>query len=45
MSTMEAAGAKLLDMSQPFDVALLDQVVAATYDPHHPQQQQVRAAL
>eukprot|EP00611_Tribonema_gayanum_P030255 TRINITY_DN8353_c0_g1_i1.p1 TRINITY_DN8353_c0_g1~~TRINITY_DN8353_c0_g1_i1.p1 ORF type:complete len:1092 (+),score=466.29 TRINITY_DN8353_c0_g1_i1:336-3611(+) len=42
---MEAAAAKLMDMSQPFDLALLDQVVTATYDPHNPQQQQANRLL
>ena len=28
---------QLLDFSQPFDVSLLDQVVAAAYDPRNPQ--------
>ena len=34
---MEAAAAKLLDFSQPIDVALLDQVVTTTFDASHPQ--------
>jgi exportin-1 len=43
---MEAAAAKLLDLTQqPFDVALLDEVVAATYDPHHPHQNDANLLL
>lgn len=34
---MEAAAAKLLDFSQPMDVALLDQVVTTAFDASHPQ--------
>lgn len=34
---MEAAAAKLMDFSQPMDVALLDQVVTTAFDASHPQ--------
>lgn len=34
---MEAAGAKLMDFSQPMDVTLLDQVVTTAFDASHPQ--------
>lgn len=37
-SKMEAIGQRLLDFSQPFDVAALDQVVASMNDPHSPHQ-------
>ena len=35
---MEATAQALLDLSKPLDVALLEDVVAATYDPHNPNQ-------
>lgn len=41
---MEAA-LKLLDFSQEFDVALLDQVVTTAYDAHHPKQQDANRFL
>ncbi len=36
--SIETAATKLLDMNHPLDVSLFDQVIQATYDPHHPQQ-------
>lgn len=36
-SKMEAAASKLMDFSQPMDVALLDQVVTTAFDASHPQ--------
>ena len=45
---METIGTKLLDFSQPFDVALLDQVVVAMNDPANSQRQvanQIMVAL
>jgi hypothetical protein len=33
---------RLLDPAQPFDIGLLDQVVAAAYDPRHPQVSRLR---
>ncbi|KAJ1457703.1 CRM1 C terminal-domain-containing protein [Pelagophyceae sp. CCMP2097] len=33
---MEAFGAQLLDDGVPFDVAILDQVIACAYEPSHP---------
>jgi exportin-1 len=45
---MEAVGQKLLDFSQPFDVAALDQVVACMNDPKSPHQRmanQIMVAL
>ena len=35
--TVTAAGQRLLDETQPFDVAILDGIVAAAYDPRHPE--------
>ena len=37
LAKMEAAAAKLMDFSQPMDVALLDQVVTTAFDASHPQ--------
>jgi len=42
---MEAAAAKLLDASQPFDVSLLDGIVNATFDARNPQQQAANQVL
>ncbi|GMF52276.1 unnamed protein product [Phytophthora fragariaefolia] len=45
---MEAVGQKLLDFSQPFDVAALDQVVQCMNDPKSPHQRvanQIMVAL
>ena len=35
--TVTAAGQRLLDETQPFDVAILDGIVQAAYDPRHPE--------
>lgn len=42
---MEAALQRLLDFSQEFDVALLDNVVTATYDPVNPQRAEANKVL
>ena len=34
---METIGSQLCDFSQPFDITLLDQVIAAQNDPSNPQ--------
>ena len=34
---METAGAALLDENTPFSVELLDSIVAAAYEPRHPE--------
>eukprot|EP00632_Arachnochrysis_sp_CCMP2950_P009328 CAMPEP_0185704596 /NCGR_PEP_ID=MMETSP1164-20130828/17569_1 /TAXON_ID=1104430 /ORGANISM="Chrysoreinhardia sp, Strain CCMP2950" /LENGTH=414 /DNA_ID=CAMNT_0028371959 /DNA_START=212 /DNA_END=1452 /DNA_ORIENTATION=+ len=42
---MEAAGQRLLDSSQAFDVEVLDGVVAAAYEPRHPERHVANAVL
>ncbi|KAH8062272.1 hypothetical protein JL722_3186 [Aureococcus anophagefferens] len=42
---MEAAGTRLLDESQPFDVAIFDGVVSASYDPRHPERSMANEIL
>lgn len=42
---MEAAGAKLMDFSQPMDVTLLDQVVTTAFDASHPQRNDANILL
>ncbi len=42
---IETAATRLLDMSHPLDVKLFDQVVQATFDPHHPQQAEANNLL
>eukprot|EP00752_Nemacystus_decipiens_P006845 g6147.t1 len=42
---MEAAAAKLMDFSQPMDVALLDQVVTTAFDASHPQRNEANMLL
>ncbi|CAN0109268.1 unnamed protein product [Ectocarpus fasciculatus] len=42
---MEAAAAKLMDFSQPMDVALLDQVVTTAFDASHPQRNDANILL
>mmetsp|Transcript_7446 Transcript_7446/g.11130 ORF Transcript_7446/g.11130 Transcript_7446/m.11130 type:complete len:584 (-) Transcript_7446:6-1757(-) len=42
---MEAAAKKLMDPSQPFDLALLDEVVNATYNAQSPHQQEANRVL
>jgi len=44
-NSMEAALQRLLDFSQEFDVALLDNVVTATYDPVNPQRAEANKVL
>ncbi len=43
--SIETAATRLLDMNHPLDVKLFDQVVQATYDPHHPQQAEANNLL
>ncbi len=43
--SIETAATRLLDMNHPLDVNLFDQVVQATYDPHHPQQAEANNLL
>mmetsp|Transcript_9304 Transcript_9304/g.29578 ORF Transcript_9304/g.29578 Transcript_9304/m.29578 type:complete len:1130 (-) Transcript_9304:499-3888(-) len=42
---MEAAGVRLLDESKPFDVEVLDGVVAAAYHPSHPERSAANSIL
>ena len=42
---MEAALARLLDKSQEFDIALLDNVISAAYNPTNPQRAAANKAL
>ncbi len=43
--SIETAATRLLDMNHPLDVNLFDQVIQATYDPHHPQQSEANNLL
>ncbi|MEM1295154.1 MAG: hypothetical protein AAGH89_07295 [Verrucomicrobiota bacterium] len=42
---MEAAGARLLDESQALDVEVLDGVIAAAYNPTHPERSAANSIL
>jgi len=38
MATVEEAAARMMDMAQPLDVTLFEQLVSAAYEPGNPQQ-------
>lgn len=42
---MEAAGVRLLDESQPFDVEVFDAVITAAYHPSHPERSAANSIL